>query len=143
MMTLAILPMLNKFESVVVGINQYGSFICHCLTVRFCLLYTGCSKSLGHNLLLNISKTTKDITTHLIYSESLQSQVFHGMFKDVQCEHRWSHGTHQADNLILAKHVTMPLHLACVASALQHLSCHLNMDFLSGAAFRNFVRNTR
>ena len=25
------------------------------------------------------------------------------MFKDVQCEHRWSHGTHQADSPILAK----------------------------------------
>ena len=42
---------------------------------------------------------------HLIYSESLQSQVFNGMFKNVQCEHRWSHGTHQAGSPILAKRV--------------------------------------
>ena len=49
---------------------------------------TGCSKSLGHILTLNMSKTIKEITMHLIYSESLQSQVFYRMFKDVQCEHR-------------------------------------------------------
>ena len=48
---------------------------------------TGCSKSLGHILMLNVSKTIKEITMHLIYSESLQSQVFYRMFKDVQCEH--------------------------------------------------------
>ena len=40
---------------------------------------------------------------HLIYSESLQSQVFHRMFKDVQCEHRSSYATHQADSQIPAK----------------------------------------
>ena len=50
--------------------------------------YTGCSKSLGHILTLNVSKTIKEITMCLIYSESLQSQVFYRMFKDVQCEHR-------------------------------------------------------
>ena len=49
---------------------------------------TGCSKSLAHILTLNMSKTIKEITMHLIYSKSLQSQVFHRMFKDVQCEHR-------------------------------------------------------
>ena len=49
---------------------------------------TGCPKSLGHILTLNMSKTIKEITMHLIYSESLQSQVFYRMFKDVQCEHR-------------------------------------------------------
>ena len=38
---------------------------------------------------MNISKTIKDIATHLIYSESLQSQVFDGIFKDVPCGHRW------------------------------------------------------
>ena len=27
------------------------------------------------------------------------------MFKDVQCEHHWSHDTHQADCLILAQRV--------------------------------------
>ena len=27
------------------------------------------------------------------------------MFKDVQCEHHWSHDTHQADSQILAKRV--------------------------------------
>ena len=48
---------------------------------------TGYPKSLGHILTLNMSKTIKEITTHLIYSESLQSQVFYRMFKDVQCEH--------------------------------------------------------
>ena len=37
---------------------------------------------------LNMSKTIKEITMHLMYSESLQSQVFYRMFKDVQCEHR-------------------------------------------------------
>ena len=42
----------------------------------------------------------------MIYSESLQSQAFHGMFKDVQCEHRQSHGTHQADSPILTKRVS-------------------------------------
>ena len=35
---------------------------------------------------------------YLINSESLQSQFLHGMFKNVQCEHHWSHDTHQADN---------------------------------------------
>ena len=35
----------------------------------FC--YTGCSKSLRHILTLNISKTIKDIKTHLVNSESL------------------------------------------------------------------------
>ena len=49
---------------------------------------TRCPKSLGHILTLNMSKTIKEITMHLIYSESLQSQVFYRMFKDVQCEHR-------------------------------------------------------
>ena len=48
---------------------------------------TGCFKSLGHILTLNMSKTIKEITMHLIYSKSLQSQVFHRMFKDVQYEH--------------------------------------------------------
>ena len=38
--------------------------------------YTGCPKSLGHILTLNILKTIKEITMHLIYSESLQFQVF-------------------------------------------------------------------
>ena len=32
---------------------------------------TGCSKSLGHILTLNISETIKDIKTHLVNSESL------------------------------------------------------------------------
>ena len=50
--------------------------------------YTGCPKSLGHILTLNMSKTIKEITMHLIYSENLQSQVFYRMFKDVQCERR-------------------------------------------------------
>ena len=45
---------------------------------------TRCSKSLGHILTLNMSKTIKEITMHLIYSESLQSQVFDRMVKDVQ-----------------------------------------------------------
>ena len=49
---------------------------------------TGCPKSLGHISTLNMSKTIKEITMHLIYSESLQSQVFYRMFKDVQCELR-------------------------------------------------------
>ena len=40
---------------------------------------------------------------HLIYSESLQSQIFYRMFKDVQCEHRQSYATHQADSQIPAK----------------------------------------
>lgn len=54
-----------------------------CSTVRhFC--NTGCCRSLGH----------------LIYSESLQSHVFHKI-RDVQCEHCWSNGTHQADSLEL------------------------------------------
>ena len=66
-------------------------------------MYTGCSKSLGHILTLNMSKTIKEITMHLIYSKGLQSQVFHKMFKDVQCEHRKSHATLQADSQIPAK----------------------------------------
>ena len=45
-------------------------------------------KSLGHILTLNVSKTIKERTMHLIYSESLPSQVFYRMFKDVQGEHR-------------------------------------------------------
>ena len=49
---------------------------------------TGCSKNLGHILTSDMSKTIKEITMHLKYSESFQSQVFHRMFKDVQCEHR-------------------------------------------------------
>ena len=49
---------------------------------------TGCPKSLEHILTLNMSKAIKEITLHLIYSESLQSQVFYRMFKDVQCDHR-------------------------------------------------------
>ena len=53
--------------------------------------------------MLIMSKTIKEITMHLIYSESLQSQVFPRMFKDVQCEHCWSHATHQADSQIPAK----------------------------------------
>ena len=64
-----------------------------------------CFKSLRHILILNISKTIKDITTHLIYSESLRSEVFEGMVKNVQCEHRWSHRTPQANGPILAKRV--------------------------------------
>ena len=58
-------------------------------------------QNLGHILTLNTSKTIKDIT--LMYSESLQSQVFHRMFKDVQCEHRWPPGTHQAYSPNFAK----------------------------------------
>ena len=42
---------------------------------------------------------------NLIYSESLQSQDFYRMFKDVQCDHSWSHGLHQADSQTLAKRV--------------------------------------
>ena len=57
-------------------------------TLYMYTIYIGCSKSLGHILTLNMSKTIKEITMHLIYSKSLQSQVFHRMFKDVQCEHR-------------------------------------------------------
>ena len=49
---------------------------------------TGCSKSLGNILTLNMSKIIKETTMHQIYSKSLQSQIFHRMFKDVQCEHR-------------------------------------------------------
>ena len=64
---------------------------------------TGCSKSLGHILTLNLSKTIKEITMHLIYSESLQSQVFDRMFKDVPYEHRKSYATHQADSQIPSK----------------------------------------
>ena len=37
---------------------------------------TVCPKSPGHILTLNMSKTIKEITMHLIYYESLQSQVF-------------------------------------------------------------------
>ena len=37
----------------------------------------------GVNFDIEISKTIKDIATHLIYFESLQSQIFHGMFKYV------------------------------------------------------------
>jgi len=43
-------------------------------------------------LTLNFLKTIKDITTHLMYFESLQSQVFHETFTNVQCDHHWSHG---------------------------------------------------
>ena len=32
---------------------------------------TGCSRSLGHILTMNISETIKDIKTHLVNSESL------------------------------------------------------------------------
>ena len=55
------------------------------LSLLACLTHnnTGCSKSLGHILTFNMSKTIKEITMHLIYSESLQFQVFHRMFKDV------------------------------------------------------------
>ena len=42
---------------------------------------------------------------HLVNSESLQSQFLRGMFKDVKCEHHWSHDTHQADSPILAKRI--------------------------------------
>ena len=76
--------------------NKKFYFLSFCLSTRascvFLTLtsrnYTGCSKSLGHILTLNVSKTIEEITMHLIYSESLQSQVFYRMFKDVQCEHR-------------------------------------------------------
>ena len=44
------------------------------------IIYTGCPKSFGHILTLDISKTVKDITMHLIYCESLRSQVDDGMF---------------------------------------------------------------
>ena len=54
---------------------------------------------------MNISETIKDMKAHLVNSESLKSQFLHGMFKDVQCEHHWSHDTHQADSPILAKRV--------------------------------------
>ena len=50
------------------------------LELKVICLFTGCSKCLGHILTLNVSKTIKEITMHLIYSESLQSQVFYRMF---------------------------------------------------------------
>ena len=66
---------------------------------------TGCFKSLGNILTINISKTIKDIKTHLVNSESVLSQILHEMFKDAQCEHHWSHDTHQAYRPIFAKRV--------------------------------------
>ena len=55
---------------------------------------------------MSISKTIKGINTRLTYSESIKSQVLHGMFKDVQCEPcRWLHGAHQTDSPIHAKRV--------------------------------------
>ena len=66
---------------------------------------TGRSKSLGHIFTTNISETIKDIKTHLINSESLHSQFLHGTFKNVQCEHYWSHDTYQADSPIFAERV--------------------------------------
>ena len=69
------------------------------------MVYTGCFKGLGHILTMNISETIKDVKTHLVNSESLLSQFFHGMFKDLQCEQHWSHDTHQADCPILAKRI--------------------------------------
>ena len=50
-----------------------------------------------------MSKAIKEITMHLIYSESFQSQVFYRMFKDVQCDHHYSYATYQADSQIPAK----------------------------------------
>ena len=38
---------------------------------NFVIQYTGCSKSLGHILTMNISETIKDIKAHLVNSESL------------------------------------------------------------------------
>ena len=40
-------------------------------TLSTALKNTGCSKSLGHILTMNISETIKDIKTHLVNSESL------------------------------------------------------------------------
>ena len=45
------------------------------------------------------------------------------MFKDVQCEHHWSHDTHQADSPILAKHVPA-LHGYLFATAFVVPSAH-------------------
>ena len=54
---------------------------------------------------MNISETIKDINTHIVNSNACNLQVLHGMFKDVQCEHHWSHDTHQVYSLIPAKPV--------------------------------------
>ena len=78
---------------------------------------TGCFKSLGHILTMNISETIKDIKTHLVNSESLLSQFLRGMFKNVQYEYHWSHDTHQADSPILAKRVPA-LHSQCLQQLL-------------------------
>ena len=91
--------------------KQHYSFIGYLLHMFICLssklffAYTGCFKSLGHILTINISKTIKDIKTHLVNSESVLSQILHEMFKDAQCGHHWSHDTHQACSPILVKRV--------------------------------------
>lgn len=65
---------------------------------------TGYFRSLGHNLTLNISKTMKIKNAFDIFWK-LAISNFYGMFKDVECEHCWSHSTDQADSPILAKYV--------------------------------------
>ena len=127
-----------------------------CKSLLTLALNIGCPKSFGHILTLDISKTVKDIATHLIYCESLQSQVYDAMFKDVQCEHDRPHGPHQGESPIFAERIQAlrlaePYHVKLRGgplaghkhSSFMNLPCHLNMDFLSGASFRNFVRNTR
>ena len=64
---------------------------------------TWCVKSFAHILTSNISETTKDVKTNPVNSESLQSQLSQGMFKDFQCQHYSSHDKPHADSQILAK----------------------------------------
>ena len=57
------------------------------------------------------------------------------MFKDVQCESRWSHGTHQADYSFLPNRIDevdgRPIFLdEHKHPAFMNLPRHLNMDFL-------------
>ena len=72
---------------------------------------------------------------HLIYSEGLQSQVFYRMFKDIQCEHRWSYATYQGDSQIPAK-MRSSIVLSMVAS------CN-NFRYLALRSATSFGRGRR
>ena len=81
------------------------------------------------------------------------------MFKDVQCEHHWSHDTHQALLIDLRGLSWKAVRTCSITSSevqgrsvllaghkypsVMNLPCHLTMDFLSGGSFPNFLQNAR
>ena len=84
---------------------------------------------------------------HLIYFKTFWSQVFYGMFKDVLLAllidlRGLCLKVVQTPSTVSCEVEGRPVFLAGHKSpSFMNLSCHLHMDLLSCASFRNFVRN--